>query len=179
MNYNCDVLVAGGGIAGVSAALSAAREGKKVMLLEKSYMLGGLATAGLIAIYLPICDGKGRQVSFGIAEELLRLSAALCPKKTKGYTHWIENGGKNSDENSPRFEVDFNPQIAALLYERILLENKVEILVRKCHLIINILDFGLLVDDRSDGSIDTFPGHFLKLCRSAVHGTVSKCHGYG
>ena len=69
-----DVAVCGGGIGGIAAALAAAREGKKVVLLEKQFLLGGLATAGLITIYLPLCDGRGRQVSFGLAEELLRLS---------------------------------------------------------------------------------------------------------
>ena len=43
----CDVLVAGGGIAGISAALSAARGGANVILLEREYMLGGLATLDL------------------------------------------------------------------------------------------------------------------------------------
>ena len=54
-----DVAVIGGGIAGISAALSAARMGKKVILAEKDYVLGGLATSGLITIYLAICDGCG------------------------------------------------------------------------------------------------------------------------
>lgn len=44
-----------------------------MLLLEREFILGGLGTAGLITIYLPICDGMGHQVSFGIAEELLRL----------------------------------------------------------------------------------------------------------
>ena len=69
-----DVAVCGGGFAGISAALAAAREGKSVVLFEKEYMLGGLGTAGLVTIYLPLCDGYGHQVSFGIAEELLKLS---------------------------------------------------------------------------------------------------------
>ena len=64
----CGVLVAGGGIAGISAALAAARTGAKVILVEKGCFLGGLATAGLVTIYLPLCDGMGHQVSFGIAE---------------------------------------------------------------------------------------------------------------
>ena len=64
----CDVLVCGGGFAGISAALAAARQGKQVILLEKLFLLGGLGTAGLVTIYLPLCDGMGRQVSFGIAE---------------------------------------------------------------------------------------------------------------
>ena len=53
----CDVLVAGGGIAGISAALSAARAGADVVLMEREYMLGGLATAGMVNIYLPLDDG--------------------------------------------------------------------------------------------------------------------------
>ena len=69
-----DVAVCGGGFAGISAALAAARQGSKVVLFEKQYMLGGHGTAGIVTIYLPLCDGFGRQVSFGIAEELLRLS---------------------------------------------------------------------------------------------------------
>ena len=70
----CEVLVAGGGIAGIAAALAAARTGADVLLLEREYILGGLGTAGIVTIYLPLCDGMGNQVSFGIAEELLRLS---------------------------------------------------------------------------------------------------------
>ncbi|MBO7324732.1 MAG: FAD-dependent oxidoreductase, partial [Bacteroidales bacterium] len=45
---NYDVAVCGGGIAGISAALAAARGGSKVVLFEKLYMLGGLGTAGLV-----------------------------------------------------------------------------------------------------------------------------------
>jgi flavin-dependent dehydrogenase len=66
-----DVVVAGGGIAGVAAALAAARNGAKTLLLEKQVVLGGLATAGHIVIYLPLCDGMGNKVIGGIAEELL------------------------------------------------------------------------------------------------------------
>ena len=40
--YDCDVLVCGGGFGGISAALAAARQGKKVILTEKEYILGRL-----------------------------------------------------------------------------------------------------------------------------------------
>jgi hypothetical protein len=69
-----DVIVVGGGIAGVGAALGARRHGCKVLIIEKSVMLGGLATLGFIAYYLPLCDGRGKKVTGGIAEELLYLS---------------------------------------------------------------------------------------------------------
>ena len=50
---SCDVFAAGGGVAGIATALAAAREGAKVILCEREYTLGGLATLGLITIYLP------------------------------------------------------------------------------------------------------------------------------
>ena len=121
-----DVAVCGGGFAGISAALAAARQGSKVVLLEKQYMLGGLGTAGIVTIYLPLCDGFGKQVSFGIAEELLRLSIlhgaeGLYPE------NWLDNKGTRS-ETDKRFEVQYNPQLFAILAEKLLLEEGVYIL---------------------------------------------------
>lgn len=131
---NYDVIVAGGGIAGISAALAAARQGKSVLLLEKMFMLGGLATAGLVTIYLPLCDGKGRQVSFGIAEELLRLSvkhgyepAVSCENEKRGYV-WLEEGASEEDKKKHRFWVQYNAAVFAILSEELLKENGVEIL---------------------------------------------------
>ena len=57
ISRRADVVVAGGGIAGISAALAAARGKAKTLLIEKQCILGGLATAGLVCIYLPLCDG--------------------------------------------------------------------------------------------------------------------------
>jgi hypothetical protein len=71
---NYDVIVVGGGIAGVAAAVAAARNRKRVLLVEKGVVLGGLATLGFIAYYLPLCDGRGKKVTGAIAEELLYLS---------------------------------------------------------------------------------------------------------
>ena len=69
-----DVLVAGGGVAGVAAALSAARAGKSVILIEKSICLGGLATIGLVNMFVSMCNGRGVQIIKGMADEFLRLS---------------------------------------------------------------------------------------------------------
>ena len=121
-----DVVVAGGGIAGVAAALAAKRNGAKVLLIEKQFLVGGLATLGLITIYLPLCDGEGKQVSFGIAEELLHLSMkhgyeGKYPKA------WLENG-TDEEKKDRRFEVQFNANLFGILLEKQLHNEDVEIL---------------------------------------------------
>lgn len=72
-----DVIVCGGGVAGVAAAVSAAQNGMSTLLLEKSNILGGLGTLGLINLFVPMCNGRGKQIIFGLAEKWLRLSATL------------------------------------------------------------------------------------------------------
>lgn len=121
-----DVLVAGGGVAGIAAALAAARAGAQVLLLEGQYMLGGLATAGIVTIYLPLCDGCGRQVSFGIAEELLRLSVSVPADGCGMREAWLSDRKKT--EKDARFEADFNPQVFAILAEQALQKAGVHIL---------------------------------------------------
>ena len=126
-----DVVVCGGGIAGISAALSAARAGAKTLLLESAYMLGGLATAGLVTIYLPLCDGRGHQLSFGIAEELLRLSVSLGGEsktdRAVSYRVWLDDDTKAERKNN-RFEAQYNPNVFAILAEQLLQTSGVEIL---------------------------------------------------
>lgn len=53
-----DVLVCGGGPSGIAAALSAARLGMKVLLVEGTGCLGGMATSGLVSAFPRIGDGK-------------------------------------------------------------------------------------------------------------------------
>ena len=129
VRYTCDVLVVGGGVAGIASALSATREGKSVMLIERSFMLGGLATAGLITIYLPICDGYGHQVCYGIAEELLKLSISIEKPMTRGMVNWVlNNDSELRNENTPRYQVDFNPYLFAISAEQLLIKEGVHIL---------------------------------------------------
>lgn len=60
-----DVVVGGGGVAGFCAALSAARTGAKTCLVEKSQVIGGTATWGLMNLFYTPYEG-----SAGIAREL-------------------------------------------------------------------------------------------------------------
>lgn len=90
-----DVIVVGGGLAGVGAAGAAARNGMSVILIEKSFVLGGLATLGHVCVYLPLDDGLGHKIHGGLAEELLyvccRYSYNTIPDCWKGGPSFVEN----------------------------------------------------------------------------------------
>lgn len=122
-----DVVVVGGGIAGVASALAAARLGKKVLIIERMFSLGGLATLGLVTIYLPLCDGCGHQVSYGIAEELLKLSLKYgCDADYPD--EWLDVERKKEPSGSQRYKVRYNAQVFAVLLEQLLKETNVDIL---------------------------------------------------
>ena len=114
-----DVLVAGGGIAGVAAALAAARAGMKTALVEKTITFGGLATSGLILVYLPLSDNRGNQVTFGIAEELLLESIKYGPGD-------VPKDWQNPETRS-RYMARFSPAAFTLALDRVLLEAGVDL----------------------------------------------------
>ena len=118
-----DVVVAGAGIAGIAAAVAAARKGMKTALVEKQTLIGGLATSGLILVYLPLCDGNGTQVTFGIAEELLLRSMNYGPFDLP--EKWGGPAGNKCEEN--RYKCYFNPAGFTLELDKILLEAGVEL----------------------------------------------------
>ncbi len=62
----CDVAIAGGGVAGVAAAIEAARQGKHTILFEKGTSLGGLATNG----YVPQIAGGIEGICLELAQRL-------------------------------------------------------------------------------------------------------------
>ena len=123
-----DVAVCGGGIAGISAALSAARENKKVILIENQFMPGGLATAGLVTIFLPLCDGEGHQVSYGICEELIRLSVKYGYEDEPIPNVWCGEHTAEERAKAKRYRCQYNPQVFAILCEQLLLSFGVKIL---------------------------------------------------
>ena len=106
---NYDVIVCGGGVAGVAAAVSTAKNGLSTLLLEKSNILGGLGTLGLINLFVPMCNGRGKQIIFGLAEKWLRMSAEL------GFDT-ISPEWKNGEPTSPtdaRYWQRYSPAIFA------------------------------------------------------------------
>lgn len=119
-----DVIVVGGGIAGVAASVSAAREGARVLLLEKQVNLGGLATGGLISWYEPLCDSQGNQVVFGIAEELIKLSVRDCFDSLP--PDW--GGSEKSAPRRNRYSTRYSPTVFALALDEYVTSSGVKIL---------------------------------------------------
>jgi len=71
-----DLVVVGGGFAGVAAAIAAAREGAKVLLVEKGNCLGGAAVNALVNPFMPYwtnIDGKRFNLAEGIFQEINEL----------------------------------------------------------------------------------------------------------
>lgn len=118
-----DVAVVGGGIAGVSAALAAARSGASVCLIEKACGLGGLATLGNIIVYLPICDGEGHQVIGGIGEELLQLSAQCNGEVPEVW----RTPQSFKERNGIRYQANFSAPDYMLALEKLLVKAGVDI----------------------------------------------------
>lgn len=75
-----DVLVIGGGPAGLAAAVSAARLGAKTLLLERYGFLGGMGTAGGVTNFAGLFGKRGgvmQPLVRGVADELLERIGAL------------------------------------------------------------------------------------------------------
>ena len=95
-----DVLVIGGGPAGLCAAIASARTGAKTMLIEQNGYAGGMATAGLVAPFMTCYDsGGGTMLIRGLFEEivnrLVEMGGAIHPSKvptSSAFTSYITVG---------------------------------------------------------------------------------------
>lgn len=79
-----EVVVVGGGPAGIAAAIAAARNGAETVLLERYGHLGGLASGGLVTLIMPMSDGTEKPQIAGICQEVIdrldTIGAALHPR---------------------------------------------------------------------------------------------------
>lgn len=123
-----DVAVIGGGPSGVCAAVSAARQGAKVILIESTGMLGGMATSGLVGPFMTNYDKQCKEKTVGgiydeIIEWLQAFSAVIPPEQVDApslYTSFIERYHKHL--------TPFNPFHLQIVLDDLVTESGAEIL---------------------------------------------------
>jgi len=121
-----DIVICGAGIAGVAAALAGARHGKKVLIVEKQTVVGGLATSGLIYVYLPISDDREKVIASGITRELLFAAQNYGPFAVSEKWGGIP-GGDPGINKCGRFCCCFSPAGYALTLEKLLRDAGVDV----------------------------------------------------
>jgi hypothetical protein len=106
--YNKEVLVAGGGVAGISAALGAAKCGAEVLLVDSIAYLGGVATAALVSEF----GGQGGYKAMsGVAKELA--------------DRLIASGGANPGH----YRTSFDPELFKVVAFQMMREHGVQLLL--------------------------------------------------
>lgn len=88
LNEEYDVIVAGGGPAGCTAAAAAAREGAKTLLIEATCSLGGMGTSGLVPAWCPFSDHE-KIIYRGMAQRVFDETKAAMPHINPASLDWV------------------------------------------------------------------------------------------
>ena len=136
-----DVVVVGAGPGGHTAAIAAARNGAKVVLLERYGHLGGMTTGGLVTLIPHMSDGTAEQQIGGICQEWIdrldKIDGAIHPKKEELGSSDAEVVGRWSNfgimyvrEGKVRLSVETNPELLKCVLNDMVEEAGVKLL---CH----------------------------------------------
>ena len=113
-----DVLVAGGGPAGVAAAIAAARNGARALIVEGRECLGGMATSGMMNRLGPYHDEQKMIVGgipWEVLQRLIAMNAAIAPVPC-------------SHTDPDRYWVPFDPEALKHVLDMMVREARVEVL---------------------------------------------------
>lgn len=127
-NESWDVIVCGGGPAGTMAAISAARNGAKTLVIERHGFPGGSATAAMVHPWLSYHNRSGEQILAGLGQELvdrlMPLGGALGHLRDSiGFVHSL---------------TPFDPDLTKQVMQQMLIESGAQMLL---HSFINEVEF--------------------------------------
>jgi hypothetical protein len=141
-----DVVVAGGGPAGVAAAIGSARLGVKTMLIERYGCLGGMATGGLVITLV-----ETKRYGMGVVREVIGrledLGGASPGRRASEPNIWKEGASFSGEEC-----VHVDPELMKHVLNEMVLEAGVDLLMHSLVVGVDIKGSsmrGLIVEDKS------------------------------
>ncbi len=113
--HEADVIVVGGGPAGHSAAIAAARNGANTVLVERYGHLGGMATGGLVILIPHMSDGTNEQQISGLCQEWIdrldKVGGVIRPKR--------EELGSNEEQVVAHWQRYFGSVVAGRIIQSV------------------------------------------------------------
>lgn len=127
-SYKTQLLVVGGGPSGVCAAVTAARMGLSVLLVDSGNCLGGMGTKGLVGPFMTCYDAAGENMIIRglfeeVVERLIKIGGAIHPSKIHQkteFTAWISEGHEHC--------TPFDPELLKVVYDQMCAEAGVKVL---------------------------------------------------
>ncbi|MDO4574141.1 MAG: FAD-dependent oxidoreductase [Planctomycetia bacterium] len=163
----CEIVVTGGGSAGIAAALFAGESGAKTILLEATQQLGGNTTSGGVA-YPGLFHAWGRQVIAGPAWKLLEETMALGDGAMPDFS-------KPTGREHFRHQLRISPEVFLLLAEESLQKKGVEIRYYEAPSKLEKTDSGWKVTTSAMGEMRTI--HCRVLIDCTGNGALSAMAG--
>lgn len=153
VTYEVDVLVCGGGPAGIAAAVSAAKNGMEVLIVEKFNCLGGQGTNGLVTSFMSMSAYTGkRQVIKGVWDEFIKMLA-----EKKGCIMPLDLEKKKPFFSINRHEPDtdicpFDPEVYKIVADELMQKYNISVLFHT-YVVDAILDKnivrGVIIENKS------------------------------
>lgn len=155
LKYDVDVFVAGGGMAGVAAAVAAARSGKKVFLAESLGAFGGLGTSGMVPAFATFGDGVNI-LSSGIGLEIRENVMKDIPVNT----YWTPINYEELKRELDRIVKDAGVEFSffTTLYDVITDGDKIERVILGSKSGLFALKAKIYIDCTGDGDLCAFGG---------------------
>ncbi len=153
--YETDVFVAGGGPAGITAAVAAARCGKRVFLAEATGAFGGLGTSGLVPAFATFGDGVN-VLSDGIGYEIRKNVSKTVPLDTYWTSVDAEELKREYDRIITEAGVEFS--FFTTVYDVVCEDGKIDSVVLGSKSGLFTVKAKIYIDCTGDGDLCAFGG---------------------